>query len=65
MQVGFKIALGNFNMLEVMSSEHARWEDCMAELYEFLTKVNSSKVENIVRQIFKTPYVKKDEEEEL
>lgn len=51
MIVGFKINLGNFQMMSVESSEHDNWEDCMREVFNFLKKLDHPKVQAFVKDI--------------
>jgi len=49
MQVGFKINLGNYEMMSVMSSEHEQWEDCMKENFDFLLKIQHPAVQKFAK----------------
>jgi len=44
MKVGFKINLGNYQMMSVESSEHDTWVDCMKEVFNFLKRLDYPQV---------------------
>ena len=50
MQVGFKINLGNYEMMSVMSSEHDEWKDCMKEVFDFLLKLQHPQIQRFAKE---------------
>ncbi|MCK4329457.1 hypothetical protein KAX02_06405 [candidate division WOR-3 bacterium] len=49
MQVGFKINLGNYEMMSVLSSEHDKWENCMKENFDFLLSIQHPAVQKFAK----------------
>jgi len=45
MRLTFKIRLGNYEMMEVESSDHPTARDCMVEIYDLLTKLNHPEID--------------------
>lgn len=49
MKIGFKINLGNFQMMSVESSEHDDWADCMKEVFNFLRRLEKKPIQDFVK----------------
>lgn len=62
MKIGFTINLGNYESMRVESSEHYKWQDAMAEVVDFLSKVREDHVQQFTSRLLKVR-VKEDEEE--
>jgi len=49
MKIGFKINLGNYEMMSVESSEYDDWADCMKEIFNFLRRLDNQPIQDFVK----------------